>query len=324
MIDYIVGVFPGRLTALVLRMYFGFCVFSLCSFATTPQIANGPGGSPPVGVMSRDTVRTGETFVYSLSYRHLSDVEVFFPDSSYSFLPFKFRKQEVFPTRTSREGSLDSAVYHLVSFEVTPQITLSLPVFIFNGKDCTAVFATPDTSFVSLLVERASLDSLELTTRLSVMPVRERLNYSAYLIASLVTVLTALLLNWIFGRKIRQQWNVFQLLRRHREFTRTFNRYFMNAKNKGSIPDVEKALIAWKNYLERLENKPFTTFTTREISDTISDSSLSEALRETDKVIYGFSAQSTDIGNSLLTLNNVAQALYLARRRAIIGSSSPG
>lgn len=276
----------------------------------------------PVGVVNKDTVRTGETFTYSLSFRHPPEVEVFFPDSTYNFHPFEFRRQEVFHSKTDKSGSLDSAVYQLVSFEVTPLITISLPVFVFNGKDCTSVFSVPDTSFVSLLVERARLDSLEVASQLTVLPLKERVNYSAFLAVFLLTGLGVFLINWLFGRKIRQQWNVFRLLRRHREFTKTFNRHFANAKNKGSIPDVEKALILWKNYLERLENKPFTTFTTREISDNISDNSLSEALKETDRVIYGFSAQSKDIGNSLLILNNVAQALYINKRKSIVGAVS--
>lgn len=276
----------------------------------------------PIGVVNKDTIRTGEIFTYSLSYRHPSEVEVFFPDSTHNFFPFEFRKQEVFRTRSDDSGSRDSSVYHLVSFEVDSLIAFSLPIYIFNGKDCTSVFALPDTSHISLLVDRARLDTLNLTDTLALAPLKERANYSAILTAILLTSIAVFLVNWIFGRKIRQQWNVFRLLRRHREFTRAFNRHFANAKNKGSVPDVEKALILWKTYLERLEEKPFTTFTTREISDNISDDSLSEALKETDRVIYGFSSQSTDIGNSLLTLNNVAQTLYINKRRSIVGAVS--
>lgn len=273
----------------------------------------------PVGRIHRDTVRTGETFAYSLSYLHPSEEEVFFPDSSYQFYPFEFRRQEVFRTRTGRGGSLDSAVYQLVSFEVTPGIGIALPVYVWNGKDCTAVYPEPDSSFVALSVSRAKLDSLSLTRKLEALPLKDKVNYSAILAGLLAVATTAFLINGLFGKRIRRQWNVFRLQRRHREFTRGFNRHFTSAKNKGSIQDVEKALILWKNYLERLENKPFTTFTTREITDNISDASLSEALRETDKVIYGFSSQSTDIGNSLLTLNNVAQTLYFNKRRSIMG-----
>ena len=277
----------------------------------------------PSGRIDRDTVRTGETFTYSLSYRHPSDEEVFFPDSTYNFSPFGFRRQEVFSTRTDKRGSLDSAVYHLVSFEVTPAIEIALPVFIWNGKDCTAVYPVKDTSFVALSVDRARLDTLALTSRPKLLPMRERLNYQAFLGGLLIAAITAFLVKWLFGERIIRQWKVFLLQRRHREFTRGFNRHFMNAKNRGSIQDVEKALILWKSYLERVENKPFTTFTTREISDNISDKSLSEALKETDKVIYGFSSQSGDIGNSLLTLKNVAQTLYVNKRRSIIGVNTP-
>lgn len=276
----------------------------------------------PIGKISKDTVRTGETFEYSLSYRHAPGEEVFFPDSSFQFFPFEFRSQKVFPTVTDRRGSLDSAVYELVSFEVTPRIALSLPVYIWNGRDCTVVYPPADSSVVALFVDRAQLDSLSPGHVPELLPLKDKVNYSAIFVAALAVVTTVFLINWLFGKRIRQQWNVFRLYRRHREFVRNFNRYFTNAKNRNSIRDVELALVLWKNYLERLENKPFTTFTTREISDTISDEALSEALRETDKVIYGFASQSTDIGSSLLTLHNVAQTLYANKRRSIMATNS--
>jgi hypothetical protein len=276
----------------------------------------------PAGKIDRDTVRTGEVFYYSLSYRHPSKEEVFFPDSTFDFTPFGFRGQNVFHTRTDTSGSLDSSVYQLVSFEVSPQIKIALPVYIWNGRDCTAVYPATDSCFVALLVDRADLDSVSLVYDLQDLPLEDRVNYFSFMLAFILVATSAFFVNWLFGASIRRQWNVFRLQRRHREFTKNFNRHFLNAKNKGSIKDVEKALILWKNYLERLENKPFTTFTTREISDNISDESLSEALRETDKIIYGFSSQPGNIGNSLLTLNNVAQTLYFDKKRAIMGALS--
>lgn len=250
--------------------------------------------------------------------------EVFFPDSNYHFYPFQFKGQKVFPTTTDHRGSLDSAVYQLVSFEVTPKIGLALPVYIWDGKDCTVVYPPADSSVVALFVDRARLDSLTPGHIPELVPLKEEMNYSAILILVLALATTAFLINWLFGKRIRQQWNVFRLQRRHREFVRNFNRHMANAKNRNSIKDVEMALVLWKNYLERLENIPFTTFTTREISDTISDASLSEALRETDKVIYGFASQSTDIGSSLMTLHKVAQKLYLQKRKKIIATNTQG
>ncbi|MFA7473966.1 MAG: hypothetical protein WCY86_13745 [Spirosomataceae bacterium] len=287
-------------------------------------VGSGHGQDLPVGRIDKDTVRTGESFEYSLSFRHPPRVEVFFPDSNYHFYPFQFKGQKVFPTTTDHRGSLDSAVYQLVSFEVTPKIGLALPVYIWDGKDCTVVYPPTDSSVVALFVDRARLDSLTPGHIPELVPLKEEMNYSAILILVLALATTAFLINWLFGKRIRQQWNVFRLQRRHREFVRNFNRHMANAKNRNSIKDVEMALVLWKNYLERLDNIPFTTFTTREISDTISDASLSEALRETDKVIYGFASQSTDIGSSLMTLHKVAQKLYLQKRKKIIATNTQG
>ncbi len=285
--------------------------------AFVSPVLSGWGQTLPKGAIMQDTVRTGVDFSYVLSYRHPPHEEVFFPDSSFNFSPFTFVAQQIFNTRTDSTGSLDSTVYQFISFEITPAITLSLPVFVWNGKDCTAVYPLTDSALVRLSVDRQGIDTLRFQSAMEIVPVKEQINYS------LIVILTGLLglmgfgIYWIFGEKINRQWRVFRLRRRYRDFTRSFNRHYLNAKNKESIPDVELALVLWKKYLERLEQQPFTTFTTREISDSIPDNSLRFALKDIDEIIYGFT-KSRDIGNSLLILDTIAQKLYLQKRKEII------
>jgi hypothetical protein len=58
-------------------------------------------------------------------------------------------------------------------------------------------------------------------------------------------------------------------------------------REKSNIKDAEKAIIIWKNYLERLEKKPFATYTTREIMDNMPDDELADALKNMDGIVYG-------------------------------------
>lgn len=263
-----------------------------------------------------DTIRVGKPFLYSLSYRHDPAQEVFFPDTTFNFSPFQVLSQEYFITQTDERGSLDSTVYRLVSFEVTPVQPLSLPVFVLNNNDCTAVYAAPDTVFIRLLPEVMQNDSLVLQADTKVVPLRRQFNYAVFLGVVAAVAGLSLLIYWLFGRSISRQWQMFQLQRRHREFVRTFNRLNRNARERNSVSDAEKAVIVWKKYLERVEEKPFATYTTREILDNIPDEPLADALKDIDGTIYG-QVRSRNMDVSLQVLRTVALRSYRRRRREI-------
>ena len=121
------------------------------------------------------------------------------------------------------------------------------------------------------------------------------------------------IINWIFGDGIKKWLRVFQLLQRDLDFSRNFNR--LRRVSSGKIPTVnlEKALVLWKKYMERLERKPFSSFTTKEIIDTLPDDRLAEALKAIDMAIYG-GANANRAMDSLETLKNIANRSYLRRR----------
>ena len=89
-----------------------------------------------------------------------------------------------------------------------------------------------------------------------------------------------------------------------------------NARDKNNIKDAEKALIVWKNYLERLEKKPFATYTTREIMDNMTDDLLADALKDMDGVVYG-QAKSNNMYASLEVLKEGAKRMYKQKRQKI-------
>ncbi|HEV7351488.1 hypothetical protein [Telluribacter sp.] len=278
------------------------------------------GQEPPVrprGQFLTDSIRVGKPFSYALSYRHDPAREVFFPDTTFSFAPFEIISQEYFITQTDERGSLDSTIYRLVSFEVVPAQTLALPVFVVSTPtDCTAVFAAPDTVHMRLLTAADRNAILTLRPETRVLPLRRQFNYSVFLSVVVSVVGLSLLLYWLFGRSINRQWKMFQLQRRHREFVRTFNRLNRNARERSSVSDAEKAVIVWKKYLERIEQKPFATYTTREILDNIPDEPLADALKDIDGTIYG-QVKSKNMDVSLQVLRTVALRAYRLRRREI-------
>ncbi|WP_229215093.1 hypothetical protein [Dyadobacter bucti] len=273
----------------------------------------------PVGVFLTDSVEVGKPLYFSLSYLHKPGKEIFFPDSSFDFSPFEIISQKNFVSRTDEKGSLDSAVYHLVSFDVSPVQSLKMPVYVFGKKDCTAVFTAPDSVFlVKSNILGVGKESI-LQAETGLLPLSTEFNFSV-MIGTIALIIGGVgSIYWVFGQDIYKQWQLIKLQRRHLEYIRSFNRLMRNARDRNNIKDAEKAIIVWKNYLERLEKKPFATYTTREIVDNMPDEALAEALKNMDGIIYG-QVKSNKMDVSLEVLKTGATKIYRSKRKYILDS----
>lgn len=276
----------------------------------------------PDGKFLQDTIEIGKPFFYSFSYLHSPETEVFFPDTTFNFFPFEVIEQEYFTTQTNEKGSLDSTVYKLIAFNVQKGQVLSLPVFISVKGDCTAVFSKPDTAHLNLLLAPTNRpDTLKLRSMNEVLPLQKQFNYTVFVGILVSAALIVLIIFWLFGEILKRQWNMILLQRRHRDFVRSFSRLSKSANERGVLTDAEKAVIVWKNFMEKVEEKPFATYTTREILDTIADKSLATALKDMDGVIYG-QVESSNMVESLEVLKRVGLQAYLVKRKEIADSGN--
>lgn len=255
---------------------------------------------------------------YSLSFLHNPAQDVFFPDSTYDFTPFKFLKRDYYSTQTNAAGSLDSVVYTLVSFEVDSLQHLKLPVYVMNQKDCTAIYsALQSIRLRSLLNAKSKQSGLQSNTTLVLL--EDQINYPLYFIIVIIAGIIGGLIYWLFGESLRRRLRQFQLWRRHLEFRGNFQRHLRGATDsKQAVANVERAVFLWKRYLERLEGKPYTTFTTKETVEQFSQSrQLEQALRETDAVVYG-GVISPQTQESLRILRDLAVRTYIKQREVIL------
>ena len=274
-----------------------------------------PSWTPPKGKFLSDSVKVGLPVKYALSYRHKATSDIFFPDSSYNFTPFELVKREYFNTITDKNGSLDSVVYTLISFEVTPLQQLSLPVYIRAKQDCTRVFAPMDyVALNSIINPRINIDTLSLKKDTRLIPIARQVNFPLILLIIVGLFLMVGMVFWFFGKPIRRQIRLFNFKRRYDDFKKLFQRLSRGTDDaKKRLENIEKAVVLWKKYIERIENKPFTTFTTKEILDNLKDNRLSDALREIDATVYGGVYSSKTIA-SLQILQELAEGLYRERR----------
>ena len=278
-------------------------------------IAQIPSWTPPKGKFLSDSVRIGLPVQYALSYRHKATADVFFPDSAYNFTPFEMVKREYFNTVTDQHGSLDSVIYTLISFEVTPTQELSLPVYVRAKRDCTRVFAPMDYVILSSIIKsNINIDTLSLKKDTRLIPIAQQVNFPLIFLIIIGLLLIIGMVFWFFGKPIRRQISLFNFKRRYDDFRKLFQRLSRGTEDaKKRLENIEKAVVLWKKYIERIENKPFTTFTTKEILDNLKDNRLSDALREIDATVYGGVYSNQTIA-SLQVLQELAEGLYRERR----------
>ncbi|GAB3268005.1 hypothetical protein GCM10027347_37240 [Larkinella harenae] len=264
----------------------------------------------PKGVFLTDTIEIGKPFQYSLSVRHRASVDVLFPDTARHFSPFLVRDITIFSTQTDASGSLDSSVYTLISFETRPSQTLQVPIVLLRSPtDCTQVLSNIDTVQLRERIQTMRPDTLRLSTETKVVSLRQQMNYPLLLVILLILCGLAGVLFLFFGNSIRTRIRRYQLYRQYQEFQRSFNRLTRGIGPETAHEDAGRAVIIWKKYMERLERKPFTSLTTREIVELVQDDRLADALKEIDGVIYG-SFYSDRTQQSLRILNEVADSAF--------------
>jgi hypothetical protein len=270
------------------------------------------------GKFQEDSVVIGQPIHYSLYVRHPKGQEVFFPNANQNFGAFETVKREFFSTKTTTSGSLDSAVYTLRLFDLSPVQKLQIPIYLLQEPDCTLIYPVVDSVHLKRLLphpEQIDLDSLYQS--IPIQPLSPKTDLKNVLAAGISLLIVAGLIYWLFGKAITKLFKRYLLWRRHREFRRTFQRYTRQvAGTPVGLLNLEKAFSAWKKYIEELTKLPFTTFTSKEMLDNLADEAMEKVLNEMDSAIYGgnFSTNTTE---SVQYLDALAANLYEVEQEKI-------
>lgn len=264
------------------------------------------------GKFQADSLLIGKAVPFSLTASYPRELQLLFPDSTYDFTPYELASKEYFPTRTPDAFSYDSVVYYLTSFEVDSVQTLRLPVFVAHPGDCTAVWSPIDSIFLTHLVaavpDSVTAQQLPLKTFTDYLPVDWMLNYPVLLIA--VGALIALLVaGWlIFGKRIRRYYRLKKLHKSHYTFLERYEYAVQQVQTGFSALRAEAALVIWKKYMESLEGKPYTKFTSKEIATLEADEKLAAALKGIDRMVYG--GMGSEPRQVFAVLQNYSQAHF--------------
>jgi len=264
-----------------------------------PCLVNGQSGEEIKvrGEFLTDSMKIGQPFPYTLSASYPSEKNILFPDSTFTFTPFELAGKQFFPTYTKNGISHDSAIYYFNSFEIDSIQSLRLPVFVVQAQDCTRVWTEVDNIWLKHLVTIATdsieASSLPLKVNAYYEPVSWLFNYPLALII-VGSILIILVVIWIaFGKQIKRYLKMRSMRRSFANYVQNLSDSIDALKSSYSIANAEKTLGIWKKYLEKLEEKPYTKYTSKEILKSFESQSLAGSLTTIDKFLYAGLKPST-------------------------------
>jgi len=267
------------------------------------------------GAFQQTETKVGEVVQFSLSARYDKSLNVLFPDSLYRFSPFEYESRQYFTTQTDSTMSFDSVVYHLSTFEIDSIQYLQLPVFVLNSNDSLAIFSNIDSiALVKVVTEIPEDPKLKENTEL--VKIEKQFNYPYLLIALGILAVVALVVLIFFGKQLARAWRVYLMKRSHKRFTTRFFSLIRDISGNNPTNTPEGVLAFWKRYMEKLEKKPISKLTTKEILVLHNSSELRENLRVIDRSIYG-GEKGTDLFSSFDFLMRFSVEIYESRIREI-------
>jgi len=270
----------------------------------------------PKGYFLRDSIKIGEEIGYALSVKYPKEYQIIYPDSTFDYGSFEFYSKTFFDTKVDNTYALDSVVYNVSTFEIDPILGLQLPIYILNGPDSIEIFSNSDSVILVQYITQVP-DSLQLVKNVDYHPVTYDLNYPYLLISAgilIVLIIAALLL---FGGKIRTKIKRYRLRKDFEKFSLNLEKGINNIRqNPADKSLIEEVLVVWKKYMEGLENKPFTKYTSKEISRVGYGEKLDIVLKSIDRAIYS-NIDIEEIHKNFERLEDFTTDIYLGKIKAL-------
>lgn len=181
---------------------------------------------------------------------------------------------------------MDSAVYTLQSYEIDKVQRLGLPAFLLKNGDTTLLRAPLDSILLFELVKEVS-DTTKLKENLAYQDVPTQFNFPLLWIILGALLVIGLIVFFAFGKKIRKAFKLRKIKKEYEAFSNRLTAYIRQLKEQPQREVAEEAISDWKRFLEKLENKPYTKLTTKEIVALGYTKELAETLKNIDRSVYG-------------------------------------
>ena len=263
--------------------------------------------------ISKDTVVIGEPFVYSLSINYPSQYEVFFPDSQYFKTPIEWINKTYSNTVCKDNICTDSVQYTLRTFSTDSILSPNIPVFIFIDNFHDTLFIHPEEKQIVVKKLNTATEDYQWKENVEYLEVYDSINYWYYGLITLVILFVVFILYMIAGPYIIKRIKLFNLTINHKRFIIEYDALLQLFSSQKKPSDLEKGVTLWKSYLTKLESKPYTTLTTKELEELPGMDDIIIPLQNLDRYLYG-GLSKTENSESLNALRRFSNKRFLTKK----------
>lgn len=228
-------------------------------------------------------IKIGDSIKLVSIINYPKEIELIQPDSSFQFFPFSFVKKENFESKLNERIISDSSLYILRSFEIDSIQSIRLNSFILNGKDCLEISSNYDTVYFKSLVNNTDQ---KVKKNMSFNEILLIINTYKLLLYSIVFICLILAVYLLFRKKIIAYFRKRKVLKSYALFNKEFEKIKKQFKTNADKNNLEKIILIWKRYIEKLTSIPYSSMTTKEIIDFFDNENLIKSLKYIDEMIY--------------------------------------
>lgn len=289
-----------------------FLVLNSGAFAQEIQVRGG---------FVQDHFEVGDNVDFWLSAKYPEGVELVLPDSLYDFTPFEYAAKKYYPSKLKSGNIHDTAIYTLQCYEIGNIQYLKLPAIILANGDSSLVYSKADSILFNPLVAQVS-DTTQLKTNLKFANVNTLFNFPMMWIVVGLLVLLGIIFFLVFGNKILRAIKLRKLKKEYIKFSDELTELIRQLKSKPEKASAELAISKWKRFAERLENKPYTKLTSKEILKLGYTNELDDPLRKIDRFIYSEMAED-DLYKQFHSIEDFTQHRYEIAKKNIEEGNEP-
>lgn len=263
------------------------------------------------GYFQEDSITLGIATPFILTASYPSEADVVFPDSLFNFAPYELDDKWYAPTRTIEGISYDSAIYFLTSFEIDSVQYYQMPVFQIDKGDSLKYTTLLDSIFFQHVVleipDSLTAETIPLKENTTYKTVNFAFNYPYFIIGTVIVIILLVIAVLVFGKPVRKAFLANRLNKKNKEFIAYFESIL--ASNKQDKEKAEAIILAWKKYLERLDSRPYTKSTTKEIVSNYEFNEIEGALKGIDKALYA-PDRVAELSNTFQQLKDFSQKQF--------------
>ena len=230
-----------------------------------------------------EKIKLGDSIRLASIINYPKEIEIIQPDSSYNFYPFYFIGKKSFQSKFNNNIIYDSTIYYLRTFQLDSIQSLNLNAYILNENDSLKISSNSDTIYFESLVNNTGVSVKNNFSLNEILHI-----FNTYKFASFLSfiILLVIILYFSFRKKIYKYLSKRKLIKNLNDFIKDHEelKNIINKNNDKKI--LEKIILNWKRYMERVTKFPYSSSTSIEIHIFHKDDKLKEILLEVDHLLY--------------------------------------